>query len=223
MPSNASQDSSTEQPAADAKKENGKDKPSYMSKEGGGLFGHLFGWGQQKDNAGDSVNDNSSNSSPSSEQPAGGEDQSSAAEDYRKGLAYSQGNGVAKDAAQAFTWFMKSAEQGYAQAQYQVGVAFASGMGTAKDLSKAVYWYDKSATRGHITAQRNLADMYAKGEGVKQDKTQALAWYSILAESGNPIDIQRRDILAKELSPKEIATSHVIVAELKSEIESAAR
>ena len=65
--------------------------------------------------------------------------------------------------------------------------------------------------------------MYAKGEGVKQDKTQALAWYSILAESGNPIDIQRRDILAKELSPKEIATSHVIVAELKSEIESAAR
>jgi len=45
-----------------------------MSKEGGGLFGHLFGWGMEKDKPGDSEKGNSSNTPEASSQSAGTND-----------------------------------------------------------------------------------------------------------------------------------------------------
>lgn len=123
--------------------------------------------------------------------------------DYEKGMTHSFGEGVAKDSNEAFRWFLKSAEQGYAPAQYKVGVAYAYGDGIAQDPVEAAVWYRKAALQGYALAQRNLGTMYAQGEGMDIDRPLAFAWYSVLAQSGNVMDIRRRDQLQSELSQEE--------------------
>ena len=138
--------------------------------------------------------------------------------DYEKGLSYSFGEGVEKDGAEAFRWFLKSAEQGYAPAQYKVGAAYAYGDGVAADAVEAASWYRKAAQQGYALAQRNLGVMYSRGEGLEQDKPLALAWYSVLAESGNVMDIRRRDQLESELTAEERQRAMEILENLKGSI-----
>ena len=144
--------------------------------------------------------------------PLGG---SSAVSNYELGMAYASGDTLEQDIQKAFDHFTRSAQQGYAPAQYRLGVAYASGDGTGKDLTKAVEWYEKSARQGHITAQRSLAVIYLDGqEDIAQNKPLALAWYNLLAESGNRMDIHRRDFLLQELSDPEIRESQEITTEI---------
>src|SRR6266542_1034419 len=64
------------------------------------------------------------------------------------GVRYDDGEGVAKDPAEAVKWFRKAAEQNYAQAQYNLGVCFYAGEGVAKD-PEAVKWYRKAAEQNN--------------------------------------------------------------------------
>lgn len=73
---NPAQDSNAGNQQAANTEGSGKDKPSIMSKEGGGLFGYLFGWGMQKDQPGVSEQGNSSNTSKTSPPSAGTNDDS---------------------------------------------------------------------------------------------------------------------------------------------------
>ena len=55
------------------------------------------------------------------------------------GLLYERGAGPrGKDAAAAYGWFLKAAEQGYPRAEYKVGVALQFAIGTPADPDKAV-------------------------------------------------------------------------------------
>src|SRR6266481_4879312 len=49
--------------------------------------------------------------------------------EYRLGLCYYNGEGVAKDFSEAVKWFRKSAEQGFAQAQGYLGRCYLRGEG----------------------------------------------------------------------------------------------
>ena len=44
---------------------------------------------------------------------------------YNLGVCLKNGEGVARDAAQAVVWYRKAAEQGYAYAQFNLGVCLA--------------------------------------------------------------------------------------------------
>jgi TPR repeat protein len=101
------------------------------------------------------------------------------------GLRYSEGNGVAKDPAQAVTWWRKAAEQGFASAQYSLGVVYIYGEGVPKDAAQAVAWWRKAAEKGNADAQFGLGVMYHEGEGVPKDAVQAVAWYRKAAEQGH--------------------------------------
>jgi TPR repeat protein len=138
--------------------------------------------------------------------------------DYERGLAYSFGEGVAKNLDAAFNYFKKSAENNYPPAQYKLGIAYAYAEGTAQDKSQAVYWYQKAALQGHSIAQRNLGVIYENGDGIDQNKAQALAWYSILAESGNVMDVRRQESLSNELTADEIVESERIKNDLLARI-----
>ena len=98
-------------------------------------------------------------------------------------------------------------------------MAYANGDGTGKDLTKAVEWYEKSARQGHTIAQRSLAVIYLDGqERIEQNKPLALAWYNLLAETGNRMDIHRRDFLLQELSDEEIRQSREITTEIQAHL-----
>ena len=54
---------------------------------------------------------------------------------------FATGDGVAKDSVEAWKWFRKAADQGYAMAQYNFGVRYASGEGVARDPVEALAWF----------------------------------------------------------------------------------
>ena len=71
--------------------------------------------------------------------------------------------GVAKDEAEAVTWFRKAAEQNYARAQLNLGLCYDKGDGVAKDELETVKWYRKAAEQNDAMAQNNLGVCYAEG------------------------------------------------------------
>jgi len=71
---------------------------------------------------------------------------------YNLGRMYLWGMGelgIKQSDQQAYKWFLKSAEQGYAPAQFEVGVSLKSGRGVATDPVKARTWFAKAAKQGY--------------------------------------------------------------------------
>jgi TPR repeat protein len=137
---------------------------------------------------------------------------------YEQALAYTFGDGVPQNDRTAFNLFYEAAEKGYVLAQYKLGVAFAYGEGVRQDDKQAAEWYRKAAEQGYTIAQRNLATMYLDGKGVEQNKVQALAWYQVVSNSGNAMDLRRRDMLKQELSEAEQTESLQLAEQLSSRI-----
>lgn len=139
--------------------------------------------------------------------------------DYERGLAYSDGDGVPQDYRSALMLFESAAEQNYAPAQFRLGNAYLGGEGIEKDLEAALSWYEKSARQGYAPAQRTLGNLYMYGaEGVAVNKALAYAWYSILSREGNMLDQHRRDILRAELSDQELRESEKMKQELTASL-----
>ena len=72
----------------------------------------------------------------------------------------------------------------------------------AKDYVEAVKWYRQAAEQGHAEAQYNLGCGYANGQGVARDKVEAYAWFSMAAKADADA-AERRNLLRKELTPKQ--------------------
>jgi TPR repeat protein len=89
------------------------------------------------------------------------------------GIAYREGEGCARDYAQALAWFRKAAEKDDAAAWDSLGWMYEHGLGTTADLSAAARYYRASADMGHAQGQWNLGRMYA--ENVTTDHFDTLS------------------------------------------------
>jgi uncharacterized protein len=114
-------------------------------------------------------------------------EQGNAEAQYRLGIMYEFGRGVATDKPRAMSLLRKSAAQGNSSAYVELGVIYATGDGIAKDDAKAVEWFRKAAEQGDATAQVDLGLMYAKGAGVGRDDAQAIGWFRKAADQGLPL------------------------------------
>jgi TPR repeat protein len=106
-------------------------------------------------------------------------------EQHILGWMYGHGEGVTKDEAKAFQWYLRAAEQGYAVAQSNVGYGYSNGEGVAKDQAKAFQWYLRAAEQGYAVAQSNVGSGYDNGKGVAKDQAKAFQWYLRAADQGN--------------------------------------
>jgi uncharacterized protein len=113
-------------------------------------------------------------------------EQGEAAAQCDLGFMYIDGQGVAKDYAEAAKWLRKAAEQNNAVAQYNLGAAYAIGSGVTKDEAEALKWFRKAADQNNADAQHNLGVIYAQGKLVPQDLAEALKWLRRAAEQNNP-------------------------------------
>jgi len=102
-----------------------------------------------------------------------------AAAQYRLGVMYAEGRGVAPNDAEAALWFERAAEQGEPMAQYNLGASYAEGSGVRKDMAAAAKWFRRAADQGIALAQLNLGLLYANGAGVPQDNVEALKWIDL--------------------------------------------
>jgi uncharacterized protein len=93
---------------------------------------------------------------------------------------------------EAFSLFLKAAEQGHAEAMYQVatfpdfpGEPFKSPLSD----EEAWHWLLRAAERGCVQAQRDAGASLATGDWrdgtVRQDLEAAVAWYRRAAEAGH--------------------------------------
>ena len=86
-------------------------------------------------------------------------EQGDAQAQFRLGVCYAKGDGVAEDLREAVKWFRKAAEQGDAKGQFNLGNCYANGDGVAEDQREAVKWYRKAAEQGDALAQAALKEI----------------------------------------------------------------
>jgi len=130
-------------------------------------------------------------------------EQGNASAQYLLGVAYGNGEGVAKDQVEAVKWYRKAAEQGLAEAQYNIGVAYDDGEGVAKDQVEAVKWYRKAAEQGNAKAQFNLGLAYDLGEGVAKDVVEGYAWINLAAVTDEDAK-KKREELEKSMTAQQV-------------------
>lgn len=105
-----------------------------------------------------------------------------AAAQYRLGVMYANGQGVAKDEQQAAAWYLKAAVQDDSRAQFAIAEMYNKGQGVPLNKKQAATWYIEAADHGYPKAQYTVGLMYAKGEGVPQDYVIAYKWLSLAGE-----------------------------------------
>jgi len=131
------------------------------------------------------------------------------------GAMYDDGHGVPQDYGQARQWYEKAATQGYAIAQFNLSWLYDNGQGVPQDYGQARLWYEKAAAQGYANAQSNLAVLYDDGDGVPQDFVQAHKWYSLAVANGNKHAAAYRDMLARQMTPAQIAEAEKLAREWK--------
>ncbi len=106
---------------------------------------------------------------------------------FRLGVMYGNGDGVALDHAQAVEWFERAAGQGHENALITLAWMFANGTGVDVDEDRARVLYQQAADRGSAKAQYVVATMYRFAQyGVEKDMPKALDYYLKAADQGMP-------------------------------------
>ena len=100
------------------------------------------------------------------------------------GCAYSKGQGVEQDFAEAIKWWRKAADLDLPGAALNLGLAYLSGQGVPQDYTEAARWNRKAAEQGLAGAEHNLGNAYFKGQGVPQNYVEAVKWYRRAAYQG---------------------------------------
>ena len=90
------------------------------------------------------------------------------------GCAYSKGQGVEQDFAEAIKWWRKAADLDLPGAALNLGLAYLSGQGVPQDYTEAARWNRKAAEQGLAGAEHNLGNAYFKGQGVPQNYVEAV-------------------------------------------------
>ena len=123
---------------------------------------------------------------------------------YRLGIMYAMGLGLARDYRQAVNWLRKSATQGNAHAQDDLGVLYDFGRGVPADPKEASRWFRKAAEQGGGAAQFNLASLYEQGRGVPMDPVEAFAWADAATQFGELRAQRLLDSIARKMTPEQI-------------------
>ncbi len=95
------------------------------------------------------------------------------------------GRGVARDAAQARTWFQQAAHGGNVMGMNMLGRCHELGWGGAVDLLSAAYWYQQAADRGLDWGMYNYANLLSHDDSVLSDRVRALELYRKAAAMGH--------------------------------------
>ena len=72
-----------------------------------------------------------------------------------------EGYWIVQSDKDAYDWWLKSAEMGYAPCQFNIGTAYLIGSGIEKDLSKAKYWLQKAIDSTYEKYSKSAKVIYA--------------------------------------------------------------
>ncbi len=103
------------------------------------------------------------------------------------GSLYERGQGVEKNAANAFEGTKKAAEQNDPIAMFNLACYHDKGFGVKKNQQIALTWYRKAAEYGHPEAAALIASLIETGDrGLEKDMDEAVRWYQAIGMTGIP-------------------------------------
>ena len=86
---------------------------------------------------------------------------------FNLGFMYENGNGIARDYAEAVRYYHLAAEAGHFKAQLYLGTMHKNGKGVTQDYAEAMKWYRLAAKAEDAEVQCNLGMMYEAGKGCR--------------------------------------------------------
>jgi TPR repeat protein len=92
-----------------------------------------------------------------------------------------------------------------------------------RDYATAVRLVRPLAEQGDANAQYNLGVFYDNGLGVPQDKVRAYMWFNLSAAQGREGAAAFRDLIARRMSPAQIAEAQKLAREWKPNTQSLSR
>ena len=92
-----------------------------------------------------------------------------------------------------------------------------------RDYATAVRLIRPLAEQGNANAQYNLGTFYDNGLGVPQDKVRAYMWFSLSAAQGREGAAAFRDLIARRMTPAQIAEAQTLAREWKPNTQSPSR
>jgi TPR repeat protein len=101
------------------------------------------------------------------------------------GVAYENGQGVAKDENRAVQLYQKACDGGSARGCTNLGLMYSNGRGVAKDENRAVQLFQKTCDGGDARACTYLGSRYVLGRGVGKDVNRAVQLYQKGCEGGD--------------------------------------
>ncbi len=100
--------------------------------------------------------------------------------------------------ADAFKWYSRASEQGFAPAKFNLATMYYEGRGAPQDFKKAYTLYDEVASTMDADALFMTARMLFEGLGVEQDVEKAMERFGRSARAGNQLAIQFLDDLRRK-------------------------
>ena len=104
---------------------------------------------------------------------------------FRLGLMYRSGRGVARDPKMAVRWFKLAVDKHHIGASLSLAQLYMDKAGGNYDPETALGLLRDVADQGVIEAQRYLGELYRKGGDVAQDFDEARRWYQLAAAKGD--------------------------------------
>ena len=92
-----------------------------------------------------------------------------------------------------------------------------------RDYASALRLIRPLAEQGDANAQYNLGVFYDNGLGVPQDKVRAYMWFNLSAAQGREGAAAFRDLIARRMTPVQIAEAQKLAREWKPNTQSPSR
>ena len=132
---------------------------------------------------------------------------------------HDEGRVVEKDPVRAAQLIERAASLGNPDAEYAFAERLASGNGVARDQKHAWEWFKRAADNGQPAALYRIGQIIFKRDRSIEDNITAYAWLTLAAKLGSDEvkkDAARdRDLLAKDMTPGDIAAAMARVRDWK--------
>ena len=104
---------------------------------------------------------------------------------YKLGLCYADGNGIATDDVTARQWLTKSANANYAPAQVKLCTWMVAGKGGPQDAILGLSYCEKAAKQNYPEAYTKLGEYYYEGKVVARNYTKAIKYLAYASKKGS--------------------------------------
>jgi TPR repeat protein len=94
---------------------------------------------------------------------------------YKLGVMYGLGLGVAQDYAEALRWYRRAARAGDARSQSNLGFMYGTGRGVPQDYIQAYAWYNVASASGEDSARYNRDAVARRMSPAQIEKAQKLS------------------------------------------------